>query len=324
MTCRICNSEDNHTVYHLREMMYGTREEFEYFECSQCGCLQIAGFPEDMLHHYPGAYYSFRKYDGRKFRGIAGRFRRKIYESFICRKTLIQKILFILFSDHFFYFLYTVQINKMSRVLDVGCGNGHKYLYTMTEAGFENVAGCDPFIPGDIHYDNGLTIRKSGISGISGKWDIIMYHHAFEHVPDPLKNLQKVHDLLDDDGVCIIRIPTVSSVAWEKYRENWFQADAPRHLFLYSVESMKILAQQAGFRVGKVLYDSTYKQFTESEKYVRGISLTTPEPKGFFCYFRRKWRKIPLRRLARKLNREGRGDQAVFYFVKRNDKSSEQ
>lgn len=103
-TCRICNTEGDHTTWHIREMMYGTRASFEYFECSHCGCLQIGAFPDDMTPYYPGGYYSLRKYDGKKFRGWVGRFRVKIYESFICRKTFIQKMLFLLFSDHLFYF----------------------------------------------------------------------------------------------------------------------------------------------------------------------------------------------------------------------------
>jgi len=36
-------------------------------------------------------------------------------------------------------------------------------------------------------------------------------------------------------GWCVIRIPTVSSFAWEHYREQWVQLDAPRHFFLHKV-----------------------------------------------------------------------------------------
>ena len=39
--CRICNNPENNKSYFIREMYIGTREEFEYFECSKCGCLQI-------------------------------------------------------------------------------------------------------------------------------------------------------------------------------------------------------------------------------------------------------------------------------------------
>ena len=57
--CRICgNAEGNH-AYDVREMMFGTRETFRYFQCGRCHCLQIARIPDDMSRFYPGNYYSF-------------------------------------------------------------------------------------------------------------------------------------------------------------------------------------------------------------------------------------------------------------------------
>jgi hypothetical protein len=39
-------------------MMHGRREEFTYFQCLHCGCLQISEIPEDMSPYYPNNYYS--------------------------------------------------------------------------------------------------------------------------------------------------------------------------------------------------------------------------------------------------------------------------
>jgi hypothetical protein len=40
-------------------MQLGLREEFEYFECSKCGCLQIEEVPLDLSKYYPDNYYSY-------------------------------------------------------------------------------------------------------------------------------------------------------------------------------------------------------------------------------------------------------------------------
>ena len=59
MNCRICgNAEDNRT-FEVREMMFGTRETFTYFQCAKCGCLQMVEIPSDMSRYYPPEYYSF-------------------------------------------------------------------------------------------------------------------------------------------------------------------------------------------------------------------------------------------------------------------------
>lgn len=47
------------TNHILPEMMFGFGEEFAYFECSKCGCLQISEIPVDISKYYPSDYYSF-------------------------------------------------------------------------------------------------------------------------------------------------------------------------------------------------------------------------------------------------------------------------
>ena len=47
----------------IKEMIFGFRDEFTYFECSKCGCLQIMQIPRNMGKYYPSNYYSFKKLD---------------------------------------------------------------------------------------------------------------------------------------------------------------------------------------------------------------------------------------------------------------------
>jgi hypothetical protein len=96
-----------------------------------------------------------------------------------------------------------------------------------------NVLGIDPFLAEDIRYHNGLQILKKAIAELANEWDLIMFHHAFEHVPDPFETLQAASRLLSRHGVCLMRTPRVSSQAWERYGVNWVQIDAPRHFFIH-------------------------------------------------------------------------------------------
>src|SRR6478752_5421007 len=54
--CRICASNGPHPHFVVREMMFGTREPFDYFECSNCKTLQIVDVPADLARHYPTDY----------------------------------------------------------------------------------------------------------------------------------------------------------------------------------------------------------------------------------------------------------------------------
>jgi 2-polyprenyl-3-methyl-5-hydroxy-6-metoxy-1,4-benzoquinol methylase len=61
--------------------------------------------------------------------------------------------------------------------------------------------GIDPFLEQSIEYENGLRILKKTIREVEGEWDVIMFHHSVEHLPDPLETLQSVTELLSKNDV---------------------------------------------------------------------------------------------------------------------------
>ena len=100
-------------------------------------------------------------------------------------------------------------------------------------------------------------------------------HNVFEHVPDPLSTLKKLNDLLEPGRYALLRIPIVDSYGWKNYGVNWALLDAPRHFYLHTTTSMNLLAQEAGFEVARVVFDSDSFTFWGSEQYLR-IPLMIP------------------------------------------------
>ena len=93
MICKVCgNSEDNKS-FQIREMMFGYRDEFTYFECSKCGCLQIAKIPQNMGKYYPAKYYSFKKGKSNNF--IKQLLKRKKDEYALFKRGIIGKALYV-------------------------------------------------------------------------------------------------------------------------------------------------------------------------------------------------------------------------------------
>jgi 2-polyprenyl-3-methyl-5-hydroxy-6-metoxy-1,4-benzoquinol methylase len=322
LTCKICNNSISNKEYILKEMMFGLREEFKYLECNNCQCLHIQEFPENMAKYYPENYYSIKEYDGRKFKGIKGKLKIWLYSHLMKGKGLTNKIMRLFAGENYYYVFEGLDINKRTKILDVGCGNGKDFLYPMAEAGYKEILGCDPYLKTEIYYENGLQIKNSSTEKIDGNWDIISYHHSFEHIEDPKKELKRVFELLATDGVCIIRVPTVSSYAWEHFRENWYQLDAPRHFFLHSISSMNIIAENANMELYNILFDSKHFQFSYSEKYRRDISLSEKDTLNQDNWIKRKIRKLQYTRKAKQLNKLGKGDQVVFFLRKNKLKVS--
>jgi SAM-dependent methyltransferase len=316
-TCRICSNSMNNEIFIAREMMFGLRTEFLYFQCSKCRCLQINKVPEDISRYYsPGNYYSFKNKALRRYSGLAGMVRAKAVRGALYGKSMGAGVAGILIPLKTMSILKGIVSARDARILDVGCGNGWNFLYPLYKAGFRNSAGCDPYIEEDISYAGGLTIYKKELSEMEGTWDIITFHHSFEHIDNPRETLLKAYELLAPGGHCIIRIPTVSSFAWQHYGVNWFQLDAPRHIFLHSVGSMDYLASEAGFKLTKISFDSTHHQFTISERYKSGRAFTERGYRNIFERLLSQLKKMHNSRRAADLNRKGQGDQAAFFLQK--------
>jgi len=315
MECKICGNNDDNRPYKPREMMLGLRDEHSYFECAKCGCLQIESVPENLPTYYPENYYSYKK------TGTSNLLKKQLIrfrdQYAVAGKSLIGHLIYFSSPEPKLNTLKSLNLEKTSRIMDVGCGAGN-LLYSLKEIGFENLLGIDPFNDDDIKYENGLTIEKKSLHEVNGEWDLIMFHHSFEHVYDQHEVLQKVHKLLASNGSCLIRIPTVSSYAWMHYGLDWVQLDAPRHLFLHSVDSMRLLAEKNGFKLEHVLYDSNALQFWGSEQYKKDIPLR--DKKSYAesinnSIFTAKEIKTFEKR-AKELNALNQGDQAAFYLKK--------
>ena len=233
--CRICGSEGEFDTYLAREMMQGTREEFRYFVCGNCRCLQIAEIPENLGDYYAGDYYSFQVPENAGA-GLEG-----------------------------------PGLDR-GKILDVGCGNG-QWLLDRAKGGWGNLYGCDPFIERDCNYGSRVTIRNCSIHEMEGDgtFDLILMSDSFEHMTDPLETLQSAKRLLKKEGHLLMLIPTYPNIAFEMFGTHWYQLDAPRHIFLHSKQSLQWLSYAGGLTISKMKYDSNGLQFIRSWFYENGI-----------------------------------------------------
>ncbi len=318
MKCKICGNTAGNEIYDVKEMMFGYNDFFDYFKCSKCGCLQIAEIPIDMQKYYPlEEYYSFQHPDNFGFSKIRTNFAKMRNRYVLTGKGIIGLVLTHIFPAYHLEFLKKINVTCDVKILDVGCGSG-ALLKTLGEIGFRKLYGIDPYIKENIEYKNGIKILKKQIHELDDEFDVILFNHSFEHIPDPKETLETVSKLLSENGICIIRIPTVSSFAWKEYNVNWVQLDAPRHFFLYSLDSIKYLALKSELIVNNFYYDSTDFQFWGSEQYLRGIPLRSSNSYAINphnSFFSRREIKL-FKKKAKELNIKNQGDQLTLYLSK--------
>ncbi|MDR6785975.1 2-polyprenyl-3-methyl-5-hydroxy-6-metoxy-1,4-benzoquinol methylase [Pedobacter africanus] len=306
--CKVCSAKLSNT-FKIKEMMLGLREDFEYAQCSECRTIQIINVPVTIEKYYPDYYYSFKQVIP-KLSPLP--FFKKLFNGYRIKKKYRKE------RYEIFRHLKPLMIRPSQKILDIGCGRG-ALICQMFNYGFTNVEGIDKYIDKEYNYNYGVNVYKKDLSELkANSYDLLMMHHVFEHMDNPYEELAKCNKLLKQKGHLIIRIPVVAK-AWEIYQQDWIQLDAPRHFFLHTTESMRLLAEKTGFSIDNIVYDSNGFQFWGSELYKRDIGLVDENTKeyrrGEDFFSDKELNAFDLK--AEELNRTGQGDQAIFYLSKK-------
>lgn len=277
--CRLCGAEGMFDTYLVKEMLQGSHEEFEYFVCTECNCLQIAEIPQDLGKYYGRNYYSFDQEEAPDFH-------------------------------------YETLVERRDKILDVGCGSG-EWLFENARAGYTNLYGCDPFLERDLHYGDRVHIRNCSIHEIEGddSFDIIRMGDSFEHMTDPLEVLLSAARLLKSGGWLAMDIPVFPNAAFDIFGAYWFQIDAPRHIFLHSKESLEYLEKHSGLKIMKMEYDATKSMIYRSYFYSMGVPFYEQTWELTTQYFTKEDIK-EMEQTVRELNQNGYSDHVQIFWRK--------
>lgn len=288
--CRVCDSEVG-VLHRVREMALGTRDEFLYFECSQCGCLSLTEIPIDLDSYYPPSSHTTRHPIVSKARYL----RNAVYLSPLSFLVNWKKY-------HDLDLIRNAHLDKGRSLLDVDCGMGN-LIGDLRELGFD-AHGIDPYIRTEVKDKFGVRVERKALADVDRTYDVILFRNSLEHMP--IQTLQQAREKMMCNGVCIARIPLMGW-AWRTYTTDWVQLNAPRHLFIHSTKSFAMLAEKSGFRIEKIIFDSNEFQFWVSDWYQQGVPLAK------IMKPTRSQRKRMLR-IARSLNLKQEGDCAQFYL----------
>lgn len=138
------------------------------------------------------------------------------------------------------------------KILDVGCGDG-KFLNQMRTFGW-TVDGID--------FDNkaiaraerayGLKLRQGDLKSAEfpeNNFDAITISHVIEHVPNPVDLLAEVRRIVRPDGRVVLTTPNANGFGHEAFRNFWFGIDPPRHLQIFTPQSLRSTAERAGLKI---------------------------------------------------------------------------
>lgn len=306
--CKICGNGKSLNFYNVKERQINRGETFRYVLCPKCMTLQIDQSLNEISQYYDDNYYSFHlnskkmciprifvkpiiTASAKGLRGPGGDIPK-----------LIRKIGLS---------IYGTGVKFDDKILDVGGGNGFEVSF-LKKNGFSDVTCIDKFCKKPAF--SNIKFKQCEITQLNDneKFRLIMFNSSFEHMDNPHEVLEKVKSILDDNGVCLIKIPVFGNIAWDLYKENWYQIDAPRHYFLYSEKTIKYLCKSHGLKIAKIFYNSGAGQFFIS-KYYRDTDLSLEEINRKFIELPRNRRRA-YSKFAKIADLENAGDEAWFYI----------
>ena len=252
--CGACQSTKLKPVLTSVQTWQYPGKQFQILRCEQCGVGILdpqVSFAEMEKELYTQQYHAYQPYHTPR-RGL--RF-------WIHRLTKHPALHYFLGygSKHFWQFFFYPFFLRLAfypkkkdqgRFLDIGCGVG-KYLHYLKQLSWD-VYGID------VSQQAIVGARLSGLQNVrqgevktagfdADFFDVVNFHHVFEHVPDPNEVLQTVHRITKPGGEIIITVPNFGSLAAKLFRKKWGGMDVPRHLFHYNRKSLDLLLRRNGF-----------------------------------------------------------------------------
>jgi 2-polyprenyl-3-methyl-5-hydroxy-6-metoxy-1,4-benzoquinol methylase len=148
------------------------------------------------------------------------------------------------------------------KLLDFGCGAGW-FVRLASDHGFD-AHGIDvnPQLieEGGDRLDLETLEQGDEESVPQDEFDVVTAFSVIEHVRDPFDLLETLAGALTDDGILVLKFPTVDSLAHRYFEEDFYWVMAPYHLTLFSKRGMRTMADRANVQVDAIKpYRYTWK-----------------------------------------------------------------
>ncbi len=141
-----------------------------------------------------------------------------------------------------------------TRLLDVGCGAGEK-LAAMLELGWQTEGVDTDPLAVELARSRGLVVRHGTLpeQGYpSNTFDVIYMSHVIEHVHEPISLLRECVRVLKPGGTFVLLTPNLAGWGHARYGDNWRGLEPPRHLYLFTPQSLARTLRASGFQSSRI------------------------------------------------------------------------
>ncbi len=250
----MCHSEDLKKELVAEDLLTHVEGKFTYMSCSKCHSWQLSPIPSrSFLKHC---------YENQENRYSQTKDIKRTYDNI--RKTVNFKG--VNKSENF----RVANLNPLralpGKALDIGCGQGF-LLYKLKCQGWSVVGS-------ELNSEVADEVRRQGQFEVLNKdafelsfepntFDLIIMSMVLEHLDDPRRILEKIHNWLKPGGELLFSVPCVDGVEFRLFKEYSYGLQPPYHIFLPSNKGISNLARSY-FSEVRLASQTNHRDFIES------------------------------------------------------------
>jgi 2-polyprenyl-3-methyl-5-hydroxy-6-metoxy-1,4-benzoquinol methylase len=285
--CPSCGKPGTVLYTGLSDRLFGVEGEWQFFNCADCELIWLNPRPmdEDIEKLYSSYYTHYANPEFKDFASLPWKKKLKfiiLYSYFGYDKNIgigrqyrfLGKLLGFIPGMKSKVGIRTgwVQAKPGGRLLDVGCGNGD-VLLEMRFLGWD-AYGIEPDKRAvDIARNNGLKVFYGMLETAdypADYFDVIYLYNVIEHLPDPLRALEKCKAMLKPGGSLAVWTCSNQSLAHNIFKSSYRGLETPRHFHIFSPKSLLSIGQKAGLTVkhfqtyfNEYIWRSSYKIYRQ-------------------------------------------------------------
>jgi len=222
--CPVCGQAGAQEWLRGPDRLHGRRETYTLVRCLACSLVWLSNppVPSEMHLHYTDAYHKLISAGGEN---SPTRWR--------ARKGALR------------------QYKQSGTLLDLGCSSGSFLEFMRSE--------CWKLYGIEMSAEGAKTAEERSEAQVFAgdilgapfpreSFDVITCFDVLEHLYEPRRVMTRVAEWLKPGGIFYVLVPNMDSAEARVFKSYWHGLELPRHLFHYSPQSLKFLAESAGLR----------------------------------------------------------------------------
>ena len=149
---------------------------------------------------------------------------------------------------------------KRGRVLDVGCSSGifmevlnkKSYAVSGIEANKQAYVLAREKFPHQVFLGTLTQYLRKNVT----KFDIVIYNHVLEHIPNLVDEFKAIKKILHKKGLLVLGLPNTDNIVFKLRKKYWESLMPSEHLWHFSKNYIKNYLTQNGFKILDVSFSN--------------------------------------------------------------------